>query len=208
MVCLDPRGEPRDALSLVDCARRLAGSDLLLSACAGAEATVPLILGGITTGTRVYIRDAALGSEAPRTVGLALAHLARKESVQLILAGPPGGGEGLGLVPAALAHHLGITFITLCEQIEDLGDNAVSVRLRLGGRVWRLRVPLPAVLAVATTSLDLPAPPASRIVEDVRIMTAVDLDLAAADLVGPQEPLGALVDKQREGRVISNLRDL
>ncbi len=208
MVCLNPGGDVDDALSLVDVALRLAGPDPIVSVCAGADATAPSVLDAVATGTRVYIHDAAWGSEAPRTTGLALAHLAHKESASLILTGPPGGGEGLGLVPAALAHSLGITFINLCEQIDDLGDNAVSVRLRLGGRVWRIRVPLPAVLGLATSSRDASTKTAPPGLAPLRIMTAADLDLAKAALLGPQEPLGALVDLHRAGRVIGNLRDL
>ena len=82
------------------------------------------------------------------TVGQALAAGIKRIGADLVLAGGRSDDEGLGAVPASMARNLGFPFIAGVEELAAAGPRAVEVVVRGGGRKRRLRVELPAVLAI------------------------------------------------------------
>jgi electron transfer flavoprotein alpha/beta subunit len=140
-------------------------------ALAGTEHKVTAILGGtsmeagplrlaLAAGADRAVRVAAddLAGADFHTIGQVLSIALRRIGVDLILTGLRSDEEGLGAAPAAIARHLGIACLTDVEEIVLVEGSAAEVVVRGGGRKRRLRVKLPAVLAVAAPPRT-PAPP-------------------------------------------------
>ena len=92
------------------------------------------------------------------TLGQALASGIKRVSADLVLTGARSDDEGLGAVPASTARHLGLPYIAGVEEIAAAGPRALEIVVRGGGRKRRLRVELPAVLAVIAGPRSLPPP--------------------------------------------------
>jgi electron transfer flavoprotein alpha/beta subunit len=140
------------------------------------------------------------------TMGQALAAGVRRVGgADLVLAGARSDDEGLGAVPASVARQLGFTYVANVEAIahgpaklgalksEAGADGTVEVLVRGGGRKRRLRVKLPAVLAVtagpptATAPSDRTSNP-----NDVEVISLTDPEATVVrrrtELAGRAEP--------------------
>ena len=109
------------------------------------------------------------------TLGQALAAGIKHIGADLVLTGARSDDEGLGAVPAAMARQLGFPYISGVEELSAAGPRAVEIVVRGGGRKRRLRVELPAVLAIVAGPRGLP-PPSDRTghPREVELMTLAD----------------------------------
>jgi len=103
---------------------------------------------GATRAVRIGGEDYA--SVDFHTLGQALAAGIKRIGADLVLTGARSDDEGLGAVPASTARNLGFPFIAGVEALAAAGPRAVEVVVRGGGRKRRLRVELPAVLAIVS----------------------------------------------------------
>ncbi len=96
------------------------------------------------------------------TLGQALAAGIKRIGADLVLTGARSDDEGLGAVPASTARHLGFPYVSGVEELTAAGPRAVEIVVRGGGRKRRLRVELPAVLAIVAGPRGLPPPSGSH----------------------------------------------
>ena len=141
----------------------------------------------------VGLVDPALSSSSagPRERGQALAALLSSQRPDVVLID---GGADLdeGLLAASIAHHLDVAVLlrVLAVAAAD-APGAVEVRLRVSGRLHRLRVAFPTVLSLSAT-IAAPAPAAApaqgKREPHVEIKTLADLGLQPDDLIEPSPP--------------------
>ena len=129
---------------------------------------------GATRAVRIGGED--YGSVDFHTLGQALAAGIKRIGADLVLTGGRSDDEGLGAVPAATARNLGFPFIGGVEALALVGPRAVEIVVRGGGRKRRLRVELPAVLAIV-------APPAAYVRSDI---TAKQSEVELLTLADPE----------------------
>ena len=127
------------------------------------------------------------------TLGQALASGIKRVGADLVLTGARSDDEGLGAVPASTARHLGFPYIGGVEEVVAAGPRAVEIVVRGGGRKRRLRVELPAVLAVVAGPRGLPAPPdRTGNPSEVELLTLADPEATVVrrrtELLGKPEP--------------------
>jgi len=127
------------------------------------------------------------------TLGQALAAGIKRIGADLVLTGARSDDEGLGAVPAATARNLGFPFISAVEDLAIAGPRAVEIVVRGGGRKRRLRVELPAVLAMVAGPKGAALPserPANT--GEVELMTLADPETTVVrrrtELLGKPEP--------------------
>ena len=113
---------------------------------------------GVDRALRVAADD--LNGADLHTVGQVLSIVLRRAGADLIVVGMRTDGDGLGSAGAVIARHLGARFVPGVEEILAGGGSTVEVAARGGGLRRRLRVRLPAVLAVSTAPA---TPPAARV---------------------------------------------
>jgi electron transfer flavoprotein alpha/beta subunit len=127
------------------------------------------------------------------TLGQALAAGVKRIGADLVLMGARSDDEGLGAVPASTARHLGFSYLAGVEEVAPAGPRAVEVVVRGGGRKRRLRVELPAVLAIVAGPRALP-PPSDRTgnPSEVELLTLADPEATVVrrrtELLGKPEP--------------------
>jgi len=149
------------------------------------------LVAGATRAVRIGGED--YGSVDFHTLGQALAAGIKRIGADLVLTGTRSDDEGLGAVPAATARNLGFPFVAGIEALTVAGPQAVEVVVRGGGRKRRLRVELPAVLAIvagpdgATRGGDRTASP-----REVELLTLADPESTVVrrrtELMGKPEP--------------------
>jgi electron transfer flavoprotein alpha/beta subunit len=117
----------------------------------------------LATGARRAVRVVGedFRSADFHTLGQALATAIKRVGADLVLAPARSEDDGLDAMPAALARQLGALHVACVEHVADAGDGAVEVTVRGGGRVRRLRVPLPAVISIIASGPAPSAPTAS-----------------------------------------------
>jgi electron transfer flavoprotein beta subunit len=127
------------------------------------------------------------------TLGQALASGIKRIGADLVVAGARSDDEGLGAVPASTARHLGFPYVGGVEEVATAGPRAVEVVVRGGGRKRRLRIELPAVLAIVASPRGLP-PPSDRTgnPSEVELLTLSDPEATVVrrrtELLGKPEP--------------------
>jgi len=127
------------------------------------------------------------------TLGQALAAGIKHVGADLVLTGARSDDEGLGAVPASTARHLGFPYIAGVEEMTGAGPHAVEVVVRGGGKKRRLRVQLPAVLAIVAGPRNVP-PPSDRTgnPSEVELLTLTDPETTVVrrrtELLGKPEP--------------------
>jgi electron transfer flavoprotein alpha/beta subunit len=152
----------------------------------------------------VQLLDPGLDDTDIDALGRSLAYAVRILEGGVVLAGARSDGEGRGIVPAAIAHHLRVPYIAYVEELVVSGKEA-KVLLRAGGRKRRLAVPLPAVLTTGAASALAASP---REGGDVTIETiAIE---AHADDTRPIRvyPLGQLERPRRKPATASSPAEL
>jgi electron transfer flavoprotein beta subunit len=204
LVCLEspaPSPASRAALRL---ASTLGAKAEIVALSAGGEAEVASFeLARQTVGVRriVHLQDAALGKPDFLTLGMVLAEAARHLKACVVVAGEHSDGEGQGMVPAALAHHLRAPLFARVQAAAWTGAEAelLEMTIRSGGRLCKVTSPLPVVLTTlpalgfgATPSGSLPFPPA------VEALALAQLGLDASRLVPRPGLLGTLVPAPAE----------
>ena len=112
------------------------------------------LVAGVARAVRLGGEDYA--SVDFHTLGQALASGIKHIGADLVLTGARSDDEGLGAVPASTARHLGFAYIAGVEELTAAGPRAVEIVVRGGGRKRRLRVDLPAVLAIVAGPRGLP----------------------------------------------------
>ncbi|HVZ71707.1 MAG TPA: hypothetical protein VHJ20_04970 [Polyangia bacterium] len=128
---------------------------------------------GVSRAVRVVGED--FGSADFHTLGQALATAIKRVGADLVLAPARSEDDGLDATPAALARQLGAVHVACVEEVGPIVDGGVEVTVRGGGRVRRLRVPLPAVLSVIATGPTPPAlPEAGNAASAIEVISLVD----------------------------------
>jgi electron transfer flavoprotein alpha/beta subunit len=127
------------------------------------------------------------------TLGQALASAIKRLGADLVLTGGRSDDEGLGAVPASTARHLGFPYIAGVEELAAAGPRAVEIVVRGGGRKRRLRVELPAVLAVVPGPRGVPPiPNRTGNPSEVETLTLSDPEATVVrrrtELLGKPEP--------------------
>ncbi len=145
----------------------------------------------------IHLQDATFNEAGSFTLGMILAEAARHLEARVILAGGHSDGEGQGMVPAALAHHLKAPLFARVHAVQlPAGDDEVlRMDLRSSGRLCRVVSPLPAVL----TTQPSPAGETSQVASDAKVPLPVEtlslaqLGIDASRMVPRPALLGALV---------------
>lgn len=103
----------------------------------------------------IQVLDPSADRSDPQNLGQTVAEAVRRLEASVVLAGTRSGGEGRGVVPAAIAHHLRALYLAHVESLEaPAASPELVVTLRAGGRRRRLAVTPPAVLTVAPAAVD------------------------------------------------------
>lgn len=136
-------------------------------------------------------------------LGKTLAEALRLLGADLVLCGARSDGEGRGIVPAAIAHHLGAPYLSHVEALSAVSETEITALVRAGGRKRTLAVALPAVLsvgaAIAATAAPRPAPASA--------IEVLKLD-AGMRTVGRASDLGTLDRPRRKPAAASSAGDL
>jgi electron transfer flavoprotein beta subunit len=130
---------------------------------------------GASRAVRLVGED--FGSADFHTLGQALATAVKRVGADLVLTGARSDDDGLGAVPASIARHVGpvALHVACVESVTAVGDDAVEVTVRGGGRRRRLRVPLPAVLSVVARGLEAATlPKTAKAPPAIEVLSLVD----------------------------------
>jgi electron transfer flavoprotein alpha/beta subunit len=129
---------------------------------------------GATRALRVVGED--FGGADFHTLGQALGTAVKRLGADLVLTGARSDDDGLGAVPASIARHLGPGALHVaCIETLATADGGVEVSVRGGGRLRRLRLPLPAVLSVVASGPGAPVlPEATAPTPAIEVLSLVD----------------------------------
>jgi electron transfer flavoprotein alpha/beta subunit len=128
---------------------------------------------GATRAVRIVGED--FGSADFHTLGQAIAGAVKRLGADLVLAPARSDDDALDAVPASLARHLGALHVGWIEDLATADAGTVDLSVRGGGRVRRLRVPLPAVLSViATTAAPATLPETGDAAGPIEVISLVD----------------------------------
>lgn len=198
LFCLEPPRPGRAARTAEVLAGRLAGLERKVAVSVGGPGTSESLLWLLARRSFqrvIHLGDSSIEKADYMTLGTVLAEVARHVCASVVIAGEHSDGEGQGLVPAALAHHL---HAPLISRVHDLrlcpSDPArLEVTTRAGGRLCTIESPSPLVLSVpaaAYDDVDLVVPNPAASVEEI---TLAHLALDPSRLVPRPELLGSLV---------------
>lgn len=147
----------------------------------------------------VHLNHPTLNKADFVTLGMILAETARHLGARVIFTGEHSDGEGQGMVPAALAHHLRAPlFARVADvQLPATDNEALLLTVHSGGRLCTVTSPLPAVLAtppaIAADGANLAE--ARQSSPAVETLTLAQLGMDASRLVPRPNLLGTLVAK-------------
>jgi electron transfer flavoprotein alpha/beta subunit len=162
VICVEPAALGPAARAALALALRL-GPVTALAAGVAAEAPGLAEAGKLGVARTVLVVGDGLDGNDADALGAALATAARELRAALVLAGTRSPREGRGIVGAAVAHHLGASYLPGVEAVAlGDGEDQVTVTLRGGGWRSRLAVTLPAVLTVPPLAVDQPRPGTTR----------------------------------------------
>jgi electron transfer flavoprotein beta subunit len=150
----------------------------------------------------VHLDDPTFDKADFFTLGMILAEAARQIGARVVLTGEHSDGEGQGLVPAALAHHLRAPlFARVADlQLPGSGENVLYLTVRSGGRLCRVASPLPAVLAIPPAGVaDGPQTEPGNFSPAVEKLTLSQLAIDASRLVPRPALLGTFLSPPARG---------
>jgi electron transfer flavoprotein beta subunit len=147
----------------------------------------------------VHLNNPTLNKADFVTLGMILAETARQLGARVIFTGEHSDGEGQGMVPAALAHHLRTPLFARVAHVQlPARDNeALRLTVHSGGRLCTVTSPLPAVLATppAIAADGANSAEARHSSPTVETLTLAQLGMDASRLVPRPNLLGTLVAK-------------
>ena len=199
LVCLEspsPSAASRAALRLAGTLGDKAEIVVLSAGGAPDSASFELARQTSAVGRIVHLQDSAHKDPDFLTLGMVLAEAARHLEARVVVAGEHSDGEGQGMVPAALAHHLQAPFFARVQAAAwtPPKDGGLQLTIRSGGRLCKVASPLPVVLTTPPTP-DVGTPPSetkpsSAIVE---ALSLAQLGLDPSRLVPRPSLLGVRV---------------
>ncbi|MES1165609.1 MAG: hypothetical protein ABUR63_07630 [Verrucomicrobiota bacterium] len=213
-VCLHGGAVVRSALRLHATDRRAielavaAGAEVVAIEAVGERGSAPTAATqALEAGAHRAVRvvEPALAAADSHTTGFVLATALAGLAVDLILCGEDADPEGLGDVPATVAHHMGALYVCGALNLDISGAaapaggavEAVEVNLRAGSWIRGLRVPFNALICLAGDATLPPratsaaAPGQKR--GGVQVLTLADLEIDAA-LVRRRDDLRGLIE--------------
>jgi electron transfer flavoprotein beta subunit len=149
----------------------------------------------------VHLQDSALSKPDFLTLGMVLAEAARHLEARVVIAGEHSDGEGQGMVPAALAHHLRVPLFARVQgaALPATENEGMRLTIRSGGRLCKVTSPLPVVLttppAPEIRSMPSEARQSSRAIETLSL---AQLGVDASRLVPRPNLLGTRVPSPAE----------
>lgn len=177
----------------------------------------------------IHVNDPNLnGADSTVTASALAAAIQKIGDADLILSGRQASDTDAGSVPMGVAHHLGVPVVSPVQKIESVeGGSAVVHRVVEDGH-QRVRVPLPAVLAVSSEMNEPRYPPLKGVMAagraQIPVWTAADLGgsvqaqpkvtlrrlyvevrEAKVEMIDAEDPAAAgrmLADKLREARIV------
>lgn len=206
VVCVEPAGLGAGSRAALALARRLAPEAAVVALSAGGArgtaGAAQALEAGATRAVRVV--DAGLEAADYPAIGEALARAARRLEADLVVAGTASDEEGRGVVPAALAHHLGAPLVARAEDVR-LAGGTLEARVRLGGRRVRLAVELPAVVTVPPAPEAAPAAATDGAVEEIAL---AELGMDPASLARRPGLAGTLERPRRRAVTVKSAAEL
>jgi electron transfer flavoprotein beta subunit len=159
----------------------------------------------------VHLFDPALASADALVLGVVLGQAARWAQAEVVLTGTATDQEGRGLVPAALAHHLGANILSGVEDVaydRAAADEIVAVRCARGQRL-RLAFKFPVVLAVSPSAAPgPPLPDTATAAAAVEAITLAQLGITPDQLAAEPDRLGTLGPATGKPEVLASVDDL
>jgi Electron transfer flavoprotein, beta subunit len=150
----------------------------------------------------VQVQDSTLDEADFLTLGMVLAEAARHLEARVVLAGEHSDGEGQGMVPAALAHHLRAPLLARVEAVQSpaTDDEVLQVTVRSAGRLCKVTCPLPVVLATPPGLASVGSQPTEgkKSSPAVETLSLAQLGIDASRLVPRPDLLGAIVPAPAE----------
>jgi len=144
----------------------------------------------------VHLQDSTFNGAGFFTLGMILAEAARHLEARVILAGEHSDGEGQGMVPAALAHHLKAPLFARVESVQlPTSDNEVLyLSLRSSGRLCKVASPPPVVLTTQPRPVGESSKSAAHTKSSLAVETLslAQLGIDASRLVPRPDLLGSL----------------
>lgn len=143
------------------------GAEVVAVEAVGERGSAPIAVGdALAAGAHEAVRivDPALGAADADATGFALATALDILKVDLVLFGKDTDPDGLGDVPASIAHYMTALYVTDVVDISRSGNgdgelSAVDVTIR--GGAWLRRIALPLNAVVGITGGRTPPPPKS-----------------------------------------------
>lgn len=144
-----------------------------------------------------HLADPTLDKADFFTLGMVIAETARHLEARLILMGQLAHGEGQGLVPAAVAHHLRAPLIARIRAVRCSANapDTVEVDTRANGRMVTVVSPLPLVLAAppVTPIVGVPGENRESRQEELVTLSLGQIGVDASRMVPRPDLLGKLV---------------
>lgn len=149
IVCIEPHGPGAASRAALALARGIATADSVTALSVGSPGAHAgtMQARALGAGRTVHVAAAALEAADAAAVGRVLALAAGRLGAELLLAGVASDDEGLGLVPAAVAHQWEVPVLCGVESL-ILEAGIPIATIRAGGYKRHLAMVPPAVLAV------------------------------------------------------------
>jgi electron transfer flavoprotein beta subunit len=201
LVCVEPQSPSQASRAALRLACNLGEkADVVVVSAGGAADSASFQLARQTGTVRriVHLDDPTFDKADYFTLGMILAEAARHLGAHVVFTGEHSDGEGQGMVPAALAHHLRAPLFARVADVHlpDTGDEVLRLTVRSSGRLCKVVSPLPAVLAIPPAWVaDRPQTGAGKSSPAVETLTLAQLAIDASRLVPRPDLLGTLVPK-------------
>lgn len=172
-------------------------ADVVVLSAGGPPDSASFELARQTSAVRriIHLQDSALSRPDFLTLGMVLADAARYLEAGVVVAGEHSDGEGQGMVPAALAHHLQAPLFARVQAawLTAAKDGLLHMTVHSGGRLCQVGSPLPVVLTTPPAlGAGLAPGEARQLSPAVEALALAQLGLDASRLVPRPDLLGSL----------------